>query len=175
MEKPHKYQRIEEVDRDFEELLVKINSAYGLPPIIPKILGILILEAREVSMEEIAERTGYSLSSVSNSLKNMETMGILVRVHKAGTKKVYVRVHNSWRETLHSMMMRMYELKVQPVVEELPHVIEKYNKVAKSSKGAESEEAKKRVETLQRLKTDMEFLKSIGQYMEKCYKTEKGK
>jgi hypothetical protein len=54
-------------------------------------------------------------------------------------------------------------------------VIEKYNRVAKSAKGAESEEAKKRVETLQRLKTDMEFLKSMGQYMEKCYKTEKGR
>ena len=61
------------------------------------------------------------------------------------------------------------------MMEELPRVIEKYNKVAKSAKGAESEEAKKRAETLQRLKADIEIFKSMGQYMEKCYKTEKGK
>ncbi|MEM4331674.1 MAG: winged helix-turn-helix transcriptional regulator [Candidatus Micrarchaeia archaeon] len=161
---------IQDIDKEFEALLVNINSVYGLPPVVPKIISALTLEGREMSLEEISKKTGYSLSTISTNVKNMEMINLILRVPKSGTKKVYVRMHKSWQEAMYNMFMKMYEIKIEPVREAIPGIIEKYSNIAKRGKCDESELAQKRIESLTKLKSDLEFVKQLKEHIEKCRK-----
>jgi len=74
---------------------------FGFSELYGYIYGALFLAREPISLGEIAERTGYSISHVSTALKSMESLGLVVRVKKPGDKKVYYRATKllrDWRQ-----------------------------------------------------------------------------
>lgn len=77
---------------EFIELISDINRFKGLDELTSKIIAILYAEPKEISLEEISKRTGYSLSSISTSMKMLEGPGFAKRIKKPGSRKVYFYV-----------------------------------------------------------------------------------
>ncbi len=110
---------------EFIELIAEVNRGKGLDGLTSKIIGILFIEPEEVSMEELAKRTGYSLSAVSTSMKMLAMSGFVKRVEKPRTKKAYFFFEKDmlafWKQSLVKMSMNIAKLKSR-----MPGIIERF-------------------------------------------------
>jgi len=118
-----------------ENEMMKVFSIMGKSigfknPVI-KMLSILFLEPSEVAMEELAQRTGYSLASVSNTMKMLETTGIIQRIKNPGTKKVFFYMEKDLVRLNIQKLKKMQEAYVRPATKLLPQIIKEYRKKAK--------------------------------------------
>jgi len=125
-------------EREFIDFQVELAKNSGMDPLVSRIFMILFIEPGELSMEELAEKTGYSLASVHNKLKLLEKVGHLKKIKKPGTKKVFYYMEKDMMKTFRDMLENTYHQHIEPAKEFLPKLIEKYRK----SKLTESEKKK---------------------------------
>ncbi|NQE06741.1 hypothetical protein C5S32_12795 [ANME-1 cluster archaeon GoMg1] len=122
---------------EFIELIAENSKVNGLDELSSKIIGILFIEPEEVALDELANRTGYSLSAVSTALKFIERAGIVKRSKKPKSKKVYFYMGKDILAMFLQIMRRKYEKIILPSKQKLPKIIEKYKQ--ESTKESEEE------------------------------------
>ncbi len=115
----------------FLELMIEDCKSNGFSELTSKIMGILFLEPDELSLEELAKRTGYSLSAISTEIKFVERMGLIKRLRKPKTKKVFFYMEKDMITMSMEFMKKKYALMLR-TKNELPKIIEEY-KVHKSN------------------------------------------
>lgn len=86
---------VEEAKRIMMEHFANTARRFGLSELYGYIYGVLFFEDEPLSLGEIAERTGYSLSHVSTALKLLENIGLVKRIKKPGDKKAYYTANPS--------------------------------------------------------------------------------
>ena len=120
---------------EFIDLLCEIHKKKGLDELSSKLLAILYIEPGELSLEELAERTGYSLSSVSSAMKLISKSGIVKKARKPGSRKLYFYMEkNIVNELLQTLKKTMQEV-VLTAKERVPKIIRRY----KAERGAKEE------------------------------------
>lgn len=117
----------------FIELMIENVKASGLDETTARITATLFIEQDDISLEELAKKTGYSLSSTSTSLKFMEAAGLVHKFKKPHSKKVYIKMENNIMETMLSMLKKKQQYIIGHAKENLPGIISEYKKT-KSSK-----------------------------------------
>lgn len=117
-----------ELDGEFIEFATKLVSTYGIDMLSSRIFAILYLEPGELSMEELSERTGYSIPSIFNSMKKLEATRFLKEIHRPGTKKRYFTLEKDFTKHMATMVDHIRKTKIGPAKEKLPAIIEKYRK-----------------------------------------------
>ena len=81
--------KMEPLDEEFIDMYKQMGQMQGADSLLSSIFGILYLEPEEVSMDELAKKTGYSLASISNNIKTLERVGVVKRIKKPGSRKAY--------------------------------------------------------------------------------------
>lgn len=76
----------------------------GFDDLTSKIVAILYSEPKEVALDELAKRTGYSLSSISTSLKFMENFKCVKRIKKPGSRKIFFFMKKSIIQHMKTML-----------------------------------------------------------------------
>lgn len=76
----------------FVEKLGRLIEEDGGPRIAGRILGTLFLSARELSLDEIAERLQVSKASVSTNARLLEQLGVVERRAHPGDRRDFYRV-----------------------------------------------------------------------------------
>lgn len=112
---------------DFIGLMTEINRAKGLDELSSRLIGMLFIEPEEVSMDDLSKRTGYSLSAVSTSMKLLEGTGMIKRIKKPGSKKVYFYMEKDLISLFSSALKRM-EVSIASLKEKVPPIIAEYRK-----------------------------------------------
>jgi DNA-binding transcriptional regulator GbsR (MarR family) len=119
---------------DFIELMIEIQRAKGLDELSSKLIGALFIEPHEITLDELKERTGYSLSALCMSMKFLEKIGIVERSKKPGSKKVYFYMKKDMSSMLMEIVKKL-ENNVSMLKSRIPGIIEKYKlEKSKSSK-----------------------------------------
>jgi DNA-binding transcriptional regulator GbsR (MarR family) len=77
-----------------------VASAIGYAPLHGKIIGVLLVKDRPVSLQELAKDTGYSLSMISLSLDFLEVLEVIKKLKKSGDRKLYVELQGDLLEIL---------------------------------------------------------------------------
>ncbi len=77
-----------------------IASSIGYSPLHGKIIGVLLVRGREMSLQELAKETGYSASMISLSLDLLELLGVIKRVKKTGDRNLYIILQGDLLECL---------------------------------------------------------------------------
>ena len=72
-----------EIEEKILDRFAEVASSIGYSPLHGKIIGVLIVRGKPMSLQEVAKATGYSSSMVSLSLDLLELLGII----KKGKKK----------------------------------------------------------------------------------------
>ena len=67
--------------------LDKVSERWGLSGILGRIYGTLIFSNKPLGLDEIAKTSGYSKSSISQSMKLLENIGNTKRTKVPGSKK----------------------------------------------------------------------------------------
>ena len=123
---------------EFIELITENSKVNGLDELSSKIIGILFIEPEELTLNELANRTGYSLSAVSTALKFIGRAGIVKRTKKPKSRKVYFYMEKDILAMSLQIVRRKYEKILLPSKQKLPKIIEEY-KQQEQSKNIEDE------------------------------------
>ncbi|MBW2965216.1 hypothetical protein KY363_07200 [Candidatus Woesearchaeota archaeon] len=113
-------------EQEFTDFIGQVFQRLGLDSLSSTLVGIIFLEPKEVSMDELAEKTGYSLASLSNKLRALESMNMVKRVSKPGSKKAYYYIEKDVNEILRRKLQVIYEQFLEPARTTLPSIIDKY-------------------------------------------------
>ncbi len=95
---------VEEARRIIMEHFANAARRFGFNELYGYIYGVLFLTKEPMSLSEVAEATGYSLSHVSSALKFMERIGLVVRLKKPGDKRAYfkaTKLLKDWRQAVY--------------------------------------------------------------------------
>ena len=123
----------------FIELITENSKVNGLDELSSKIIGILFIEPEEIALDELANRTGYSLSAVSTALKFIERAGIVKRSKKPKSRKVYFYMEKDMLAMSLQIVRTKYEKIFFSAKQKLPKIIDEYNKQQEQSKNTEDE------------------------------------
>ncbi len=78
----------------------EVASSIGYSPLHGKIIGVLLIKNRPVSLQELAKATGYSVSMLSLSLDFLEILEVVKKVKKEADRKLYVSLSGDLLECL---------------------------------------------------------------------------
>ncbi len=89
-----------------------VASSLGYSELHGMIISSLLVENKPLSLEEIAKKTGYSLSSISISLDLLELVGVVRKIKNAGDRKVYVKLEGDLLESLKTAFMLKFKKEI---------------------------------------------------------------
>jgi len=118
---------MEAIEEEFTKFFKLLAKTYGMGDLQATVLSVIYLEPSEVAMEEISKKTGYSLASISNTMKMLEGAGIVRRIKKPGTKKVFFYMEKDLIKLNIQKIKAAYESIINPGKKMLPQIIEKYS------------------------------------------------
>lgn len=125
---------MKDIEKEAVDFFCKTGRLYGLKDLQMTIFAVLYLEPESMPMEEIAERTGYSLASISNTMKFMQNLGIVQRIKKPGSRKVYFFVEKNLIKLNIRKLRAAQDTFVKSMKTQLPPIIRKYKKKARDEK-----------------------------------------
>lgn len=106
-----------------QHVMYKIMKSYSVNEIGSKICSIVYLAPEPVCLEELSQQTGYSLASVSNTVKTLAGFFLINRVKKPGTKKVFVTGRISPLDMMKQKTSHVLQMEVKPIKESFPQLI----------------------------------------------------
>lgn len=114
-------------ESEFREFAVTNFTNLGFDDLSAKLIATLYLEPHEISMEELAKKTGYCLASISNKMHFLESLGQVHIITKPGSKKKYYVMEKDLFKLMKNKLDAAYTKYVEPVKTNLPILIAKYN------------------------------------------------
>ncbi|MBW2967866.1 hypothetical protein KY362_05255 [Candidatus Woesearchaeota archaeon] len=116
---------MKDFEREFIDFAAGVWQSFGLDPLSSQLVGIIFLEPEEVSMEDLAKKTGYSLPSLSNKLRMLEGLMLVKRVKKPGTKKAFYYIEKDVYSIMLRKLQSMQDRFIQPAKNTIPGIIER--------------------------------------------------
>jgi HTH-type transcriptional regulator, osmoprotectant uptake regulator len=123
---------MENLEKDFMELIQHMWKYIGLEDLPIKVIAILYIEPEEISMDDVCKKTGYSLASISNTMKFLENMGIVNRIKKPKTKKVFFYMQKDIFSINIRKLKAIQEGPIQHYKDHMPQLISKYKSKIKT-------------------------------------------
>ena len=156
---------------EFREVVYESCKALGLEDFPSRLLSVLQSEPKEISLGELAEMTGYSLSGLSTTLKALEQRGLVKRFKKPKSRKVFISMDKDI--TTYFIMLQKNRLinSMKTSLEKIPVIIEKYKKMEDVGEELEiledyyeqvlliAEESRKYIEALEKRREEFRKLK----------------
>lgn len=161
---------MKKAEDEFISYLASGIMRLGLDSACSQLFGMIYVEPGEISIEELARKSGYSLATVSIKVRILERVGLIERKKHPGTKKVFC-----YREKdMISFMIRkaddIYNHEIAPADRILPQLI-------KRGENARSERERKQVrimkDYLRQMKSVEPIFRQLNESIEKLQKKER--
>ncbi|HLD57126.1 MAG TPA: hypothetical protein VJA47_02405 [archaeon] len=133
----------------------EVASSIGYSPLHGKIIGVLLVKNKPVSLQELAKDTGYSTSMLSLSLDFLEILGVIRKVKKEADRKLYVSLAGDLLECLKRAITIKVEKSIQNSLTEFE---ESKKELAKLS-------AKDKAEAVEALEILEDQIKRLNKYV----------
>ncbi len=114
--------------REFYEFTLETTKTYGLSNLQARVLALLSTTNEPVSLEELAERTEYSLASISTTVKLLARFELVTTSRKPGSKRLYVQVRRNMVERIQEKIERVQSVEIDPLKKQLPEWIKEMKK-----------------------------------------------
>ena len=70
---------MDEIPKQFIKVQKDMWKSFGLDDLSSEIFGIVYIMPENIPMDDLVELTGYSLSTISNKVKFLATIGIITK------------------------------------------------------------------------------------------------
>lgn len=94
------------ITEDFIQYGINVFKNLGLDNLSASIASILFIEPTELSLLELSEKTGYSLVSISNKMRFLEKLGIITRIKKPKSKRIFYFIDKSIIKVMERKMQK---------------------------------------------------------------------
>jgi DNA-binding transcriptional regulator GbsR (MarR family) len=125
---------MKDIEQEFIEHLAASVRGLGLDIPSSRLFGIIYVEPGEISIEELAKKSGYSLASVSIKARILERIGLIERRKHPGTKKVYCYREKNMITFIKRKANEIFKHEIIPAKNALPELIRKAEKRGRSEK-----------------------------------------
>ena len=115
--------KMNSIEQEFTKFITKMGEISGLDHSFSEIISTLFLEPEEISLDELARRTGFSLASISNKAKMLEKQGLVARSRKPGSKKVYLYMDKNLVRNIEIAVLKQMEAKTQLAKHTIPQIL----------------------------------------------------
>lgn len=150
--------KLNKIDSELEKLLLRTDNEFNHPKVLQKMMFILLISESEISMEDLAKRTKYSLATLSNTIKQAEKMDMVVRIPHPKTKRVYVKAKYDFYDLIKKTLKTQHDTFLTKI-SKLEDIENKY-------KGIKSEGIKKRIKFIKEVKKMNEKIEKINEILE---------
>ncbi len=96
---------IREIERKIFNTFSELARSMGFSPIHGTIIGSLIVGGGSLSLQDMARKTGYSVSMISLSMDLLEILGIVKKVKKPRDRKLYIELDGDLLESLKKIFL----------------------------------------------------------------------
>lgn len=97
---PNRDLKLEPADVQFVERVGRFFEGDAAPRTSGRMLGLLLLEREELSIDEIADLLHVSRASVSTNARQLESFGVVERVSHLGDRRDFYRIAPDLERTL---------------------------------------------------------------------------
>jgi DNA-binding transcriptional regulator GbsR (MarR family) len=104
------------------DTFAEVASSIGYSPLHGKIIGVLLVKARSMSLQDVARETGYSTSMVSLSLDLLEVLGVIKKVKKTADRKLYIELSGDLLECLKKAFVMKLERSISGSLNEFENL-----------------------------------------------------
>jgi len=104
------------------DTFAEVASTIGYSPLHGKIIGVLLVKNRSMSLQELARETGYSSSMVSLSLDLLEVLGVIKKVKKTADRKLYIELSGDLLECLKKAFVMRLEKSISQSLNEFENL-----------------------------------------------------
>src|SRR3990172_5525951 len=144
-----------DIEKDIYSTFADIATAIGYSEIHGGVVGALLVSNGRLSLNELAKKTGYSLSTVSLSLDLLEFLGMIKKTKEDGDRKLYIELQGSLIEGL----KKAFSIRIQKSIKD---TLSKFEQHKKYLEGADSKEKKNILDILNILEKEV---KSVDNYI----------
>lgn len=144
-----------EIEEKIYSTFSDIASSIGYSPLHGKIIGVLLVHGKEMSLQELAKETGYSASMISLSLDLLELLGVIKRVKKTGDRNLYIILKGDLLESLKNAII----LRVKKSIDS---TLIDFGKSRQDLKKLKGEERQRMLKTMDILEKE---IKRLGRYI----------
>jgi DNA-binding transcriptional regulator GbsR (MarR family) len=127
-------------EKSILETFGQVAETIGYSQVHGKIIGVLLIKNGEMSLQELAKRTGYSVPMISLSLDLLDVLGVVKKTKRAGDRNIYARLSGDLLECL----KKAFVLRLQKSISESLDGFENIRKLSHNS------DDRKALETLEK-------------------------
>jgi DNA-binding transcriptional regulator GbsR (MarR family) len=125
---------IENIEKDIYSSFANLASTIGYSEIHGRIIAALMVSGKKLPLQDLAKKTGYSISTLSLSLDLLEFFGMIKKIKNAGDRKLYVELHGDLLEGL----KKAFVVRIQKSVNDSLKKFDEYKESLKASKSKDS-------------------------------------
>ncbi|MFH1294641.1 MAG: hypothetical protein ABIH90_01725 [Candidatus Aenigmatarchaeota archaeon] len=122
-----------DIERDILSAFSDVARSLGYSSVHGKIIGVLLIRRRSLSLEELSKEAGYTTGMVSLSMDLLEVLGVVRKFKKTGDRKIYIELRGDLLECL----KRAIIIKARKSVGNSLEQFDSYRKALKGKKDAE--------------------------------------
>ena len=112
--------------QEFREIVYESCKAIGLDDFPSRLISVLQTEKEGISLGELSEITGYSLSNLSTTIKGMEERQMVKKFKKPRSRKVFVVMDKDITSFFVELQKKRYKKSIEPSLKLIPEIIKKY-------------------------------------------------
>lgn len=116
---------MESFEKEAVDVFSSLFQNMGLKDLAVRLLATLYFEPKEISLENLANKTGYSLASISQTMSVLENIGTIQKIRKPGSKKLYyymeknlIKLNIQKLRAAQELFVRSIKLKIPPLINE---------------------------------------------------------
>lgn len=148
--------KLESVQNKFLESAGRLSDTFGLNGFVAKLYGILYLNAKPFSLDEMAKALGVSKGNVSINIRILENWGAVRKIWVIGSRKDFYEAELDIKRVFSSKL----KSSIQKRISEVSNVLAESRGIIQSVSGELSEEEKnvakgyeERLKKIEELKT----------------------
>jgi DNA-binding transcriptional regulator GbsR (MarR family) len=138
--------RTEDVEKKIYSTFAEVAGSLGYSPLHGKIIGALLVNGQPMSLQELAKKTGYSVSMVSLSLDLLEVIGTIKKVKKEADRQLYISLQGDLLESLKNAIL----IRVKKSVTSSLTDFEESKRLLRELEGAEKERLLRTIQVLEK-------------------------
>jgi DNA-binding transcriptional regulator GbsR (MarR family) len=132
---------VSEVEQGILSSFGQVAESIGYSQVHGKIIGVLLVNGGEMSLQDIAKRTGYSVPMISLSLDLLDVLQVVKKIKKSGDRNIYASLSGDLLECL----KKAFVIRLEKSIGESLHGFESIKRNSKVNK-----DEKKALEILER-------------------------
>ncbi|WP_042461942.1 GbsR/MarR family transcriptional regulator [Neobacillus dielmonensis] len=105
--------KLKQIEEQFVEKIADNMHTYGVSPTVGRVLGIIYMNRRPMTLDELSEETGMSKTRMSQVVREMVDLNIAEKVFEKGVRKDLYNVEQDYYQTFVSLFTSNWQKTIQ--------------------------------------------------------------